>query len=151
MVATINKTIIIMMIMTFGFFISPATPVYAVDDVFVIANTVFLNGNQLSYSEIEDIFTLRNKKWKNGTLIRVFVLSRSNPRTKEFASKYLNMSANRYFDIIENRESLGKGNIADIIASEHGIMLKVLTTPGSIGYASDSIVVNFNDRILIVK
>lgn len=127
------------------------SPLAFATDVFVIANTISIDGNQLSYSDIEDIFTLRNKKWSNGVPIRVFLLPRNDPRTREFSKKYLNMSANRYFDLIENRESSGKGNIANIVDTEYSIMLKVLTTPGSIGYASDSVVINFSGNIVIIK
>jgi ABC-type phosphate transport system substrate-binding protein len=120
-------------------------------DVFVIANPFAVPGKSLSYSMIEDIFTLRNKKWENGTAIKVYILPRSNPRTKEFTIKYLNMSVNRYFDLLEGRESLGKGNLVDVANTEYEIMLKVLTTPGSIGYASDVVVINFSGNIVIVK
>lgn len=120
-------------------------------EVYVIANAHVLNGKQLSYTDIEDIFTLRNRKWSNGASIRVFLLPRTNPMTKDFTMKYLNMTANRYYDLIENRESSGKGNIAEIIDTEYGLMLRVLTTPGSIGYASDSVIVNFSEKIIIIR
>jgi hypothetical protein len=61
------------------------------------------------------------------------------------------MSVNRYFDLLEGRESLGKGNLVDVANTEYEIMLKVLTTPGSIGYASDVVVINFSGNIVIVK
>lgn len=147
MVDSIKKIIKIMMVtITLSF-----APFVMATDVYVIANTFLANGKQLTYSDIEDIFTLRNKKWTNGSPIRVYLLPRNNPRTKEFTIKFLNMTANRYFDLVESRESSGKGNIADIVNSEYDVMLKVLTTPGSIGYASDVVVINFSGDIVIVK
>src|SRR5574343_72029 len=144
MVNSIKKTIIMAIFMMLTFITTPVKRVYADDiDVVVVSNKSSANRTTLSYSDIEDIFTLRNKRWDNGTTIRVFVLSRTNPRTKEFTTKYLGMIPNRYFDIIENRESLGKGNIAEVLDSDTGLVLKVLTTPGSIGYTSSSVIVNF--------
>lgn len=119
-------------------------------DVYVFANSI-ASGSKLSYSDVEDIFTLRNRRWDNGVPIRVFLLPRDNPLTKWFSVKYLNMTANRYYDIIESRESVGKGNIFVTVNTEIDIMTRVLTTPGSIGYASDAIVLNFDGNVVIVK
>ena len=118
-------------------------------DVFVVANSNITR--QLTYAEIEDIFTLRNRKWNNGAPIRVYLLPKTNPLTRSFASKYLSMTANRYYDLVEGRESSGKGNITNILDTEYDLMLKVLTTPGSIGYASDLVIINFSGNIVIVK
>lgn len=152
MVNSIKKAIIMTIFVIFALFLIPIKRGNAGDDVLVVANSSFLKSDtHLSYSDIEDIFTLRKKKWSNGTTIRVFILPRSNPRTKEFTTKYLSMTPNRYFDILENRESLGKGNIAEIIESDTGIVLKVLTTPGSIGYTTSAIIVNFGNNLVIVR
>lgn len=151
MVYSIKKAII-MTIFVMCITVIPVERVLAGDEVLVVANNSYLKSDtHLSYSDIEDIFTLRNKKWSNGTPIRVFILPRTNPRTKEFTTKYLSMTPNRYFDILENRESLGKGNIAEIIDTDTGIVLRVLTTPGSIGYTSSSIIVNFGSNLVIVR
>lgn len=143
------KKVIIMMIATI-LFVAPIG--VSATDVYVVANTFHMSGGRnLKYSDIEDIFTLRNKRWSNGTAIRVFLLPRSNPITKDFALKYLNMTANRYYDLLESRESSGKGNISEVVDTEIGLMLRVLTTPGSIGYASDSVIVNFSEKIIIIR
>ena len=120
-------------------------------DVYVIANTGTVKTKSLSYSEIEDIFTLRSKRWSDGTSIKVFLLPRNHQRTWLFTTKYLNMTPNRYYDLLESRESSGKGNVFQTVESEYEIMMKILNTPGSIGYASESIIINTGTNLIIVK
>lgn len=120
-------------------------------DIYVIANVNNHMTKTLTYTQIEDIFTLRSRKWGDGHPIKVFLLPREDARTLAFTSKYLNMTPARYFDIIESQESAGKGNISLTVSNEYEIIIKILTTPGSIGYASDSVIFNNGDAILIVK
>ena len=120
------------------------------DDTFVILNRDGTDRN-LTYQDIEDVFTLRSKRWVNGAPVKVFLLPRDNSRTKEFARKYLGMSANRYYDIVEGRESSGRGNIAKVVETESSMLVKVMTTPGSVGYASESIVINLDGDLIIIK
>lgn len=152
MLKTISKIREKIKIMVFSLFMFIATPNHHANamDVYVIANTTNTT-KYLNYNEIEDIFTLKNKRWSDGSPIRVFVLPRDNVKTRLFTLKYLNMTPNRYYDLIESRESVGKGNITTIVDSEYEILIKVITTPGSVGYASDMIIVNANTGLVIIK
>lgn len=142
------KLYVTIALLSFVFFI-PSTANST--NVFVFSNKVGIEDKKLSHSDIEDIFTLRIKRWDNGQPIRVFLLPRTSIVTREFTTKYLNMTASRYYDLIENRESSGKNNIADIVNTEYDILLRVMSTPGGIGYATEAIVINFNGNIVIVK
>ena len=136
--------------LTAGIVMATSASAYSAD-VVVIANSFTLDGKELSYAEIEDIFTLRNKRWENGAPIKVYLLPRNDRRTREFTLKYLGMTPNRYYDMIEGKESLGKSNVTNVVETETDVIRKVITTPGSIGYASDIIVINFSGNLTIVK
>lgn len=133
------------------FFILIITPIKrsgASDSVVVIANS-FSSTKRLTTAEIEDIFLLRNKKWSNGIPIRVFLLPKDFQRTQEFTLKYLHMTPNRYFDILYNKSPYNKN--VDIIDYEYSVMIKVLTTPGGIGYVSDSFLSNFDGDVNVFR
>ena len=146
MAKSISKTIRRLIMCVVAFFAAAKT---TADDTFVIVNKSTVE--RVSYSDVEDVFTLRTKRWVNGVPVKVFLLPRDNPRTKEFAMKYLGMSANRYYDLVEGRESSGRGNIAQVVDTEVKMVIKIMTTPGSIGYASESIVVNVDGDLIIIK
>lgn len=144
----IKRKFIINLMVFFIILITPLYEVFAGDNVVVIANS--FSGKKLTNSDVEDIFTLRTKKWGNGVPVKVYILSRDNPRTQEFILKFLGMTPNRYFDLLDNKEFSGKGSV-DTLESEYSIMIKVLTTPGGIGYVSESFLTNFSGDVIILK
>lgn len=132
-------------------FITLITPIKrsdASDSVVVIANS-FSSTKKLTNAEIEDIFLLRNKKWSNGIPIKVFLLPKDFHRTQEFTLKYLNMTPNRYFDILYSKSQYNKN--VDFIDYEYSVMIKVLTTPGGIGYVSDGFLTNFDGDVNVFR
>ena len=132
------------------FMMLPAT-ILADSESNVIINYFSTDGATIRRSEIEDIFTLRVKRWNNGIPVKIFLLPRDHHATKAFTRKYLGMTSSRYYDLIEGRESSGRGNIFTVLESEVSIIIKVMTTPGSIGYASSAIVANVDGDIITIK
>ena len=96
------------------------------------------------------IFTLRTKMWSDGSSVRIFLLPKDSILTRDFSVKYLEMSAFKYFDLIEARQALGRVNVPRVLKSEQEVIIKVLTTPGSIGYANETNANNSNDGFLVI-
>ena len=145
---TYKKSVFNLMVFFVILIITPIKKTFASDSVVVIANS-FSNTKRLTHTEIDDIFTFRNKKWLNGIPIKVFLLSKESTKTQEFALRYLNMTPNRYFEIVEGRGVNGKNY--EILDFEYSIMIKVLTTPGGIGYVSETFLTNFNGDVNIFR
>lgn len=129
-----------------------SVPVMAFD-VYVIANkTIQSYMSNLSYSEIETIFTLKSKYIPGtATPIKVFVMEKDSNQTKKFVRKYLNMSPERYFDLIESRESSGRGDIAAIMDSESQMAVSVVNKSNTIGYVSPNMAFVVEDKVIIIK
>lgn len=121
------------------------------DEVDAVINVPQPRIHSFEYSDIEDIFLFRVKKWTTGQPIKVFVLPRDNARTRDFTTKFMNMTPSRYYDIIESKESSGKVSLVQVVDSEYVMIRKISLTPGSVGYISDSLVGNFDNSIVIVK
>ena len=98
-------TITIMM----ALFMMLPTTTLAVNESTVVVNYFSTDGTIIPRSEIEDIFTLRVKRWNNGIPVKIFLLPREHYATKSFTRKYLGMTASRYYDLIEGRECSGRG------------------------------------------
>lgn len=145
---THKKSIFSLMVFFVILIITPVKKTFASDSVVIIANK-FSNTKSLTNTEIEDIFTFRNKKWPNGIPIKVFLLPKESTKTQEFSLRYLNMAPNRYFEIVDGRGILGKNY--DILDYEYSMMIKVLTTPGGVGYVSDTFLTNFNGDVNIFR
>lgn len=143
-----KKSIFSLMVFFVILIVIPTKKVFASDSVVVIANS-FSNTKRLTGAEIEDIFMFRNKKWQNGIPIKVFLLSKDSTKTQEFALRYLNMTPNRYFEIVEGRGVNGKNY--EILDYEYSMMIKVLTTPGGVGYVTETFLTNFNGDVNIFR
>lgn len=144
----VNKKFILNIMVFFMMLINPVKESYTAESVVIISNT-FTNSRRLTPDEIDDIFTLRSKKWNNGIPIRIFLLPKDSQRTQEFTLKYLHMTPNRYFDILDNKSVYSKN--FEVLDYEYSVMIKVLTTPGGIGYVSDSFLTNFNGDVNIIR
>ena len=145
---TSKKFLLNVMVFFMVVLIIPVKKSYATDSVVIIANS-FSNSKRLTPAEIDDIFTLRSKKWNNGIPIKLFLLPKDTQRTQEFTLKYLHMTPNRYFDILDSRTAHNRN--FEILDYEYSVMIKVLTTPGGIGYVSDSFLTNFNGDVNIIR
>lgn len=115
------------------------------DDVYVIANQQPIKA--ISTDDIEEIFAFRAKKWGNGMPIKVFLLPKTHPATRDFVVRYMHMTPTRYFDTIAQKN----GITYDVASTEYEVVMKILTTTGGIGYATGGTMMNFNDSLDVVR
>lgn len=108
-------------------------------------NEEFLKNN------IVNIFTLKTRSWSTGERLQVFILPKDSIYTQVFTKKYLKMTSQSYFDILESNQASGRGQAAVIVESQSDLVFKILNTRGSIGYADESVLVNLGDRVYIIK
>lgn len=92
---------------------------------------------ELTTKKLRDIFWGRDRKWENGTPIRVFVLPSSNPMTLEFFTQYLGVLPSTYWSNIL-KQSGDDVYLPTVSPTEAALYHSVDCTPGSIGYISDS-------------
>jgi ABC-type phosphate transport system substrate-binding protein len=107
----------------------------------------------LPIDEVSSIFTLTKSHWHNGLKIKVFVLPKDSVITKAFSYKVLRMPSAMYFDILEAKYASGKTNIPVVLDSEYSLLVKMSTTPGSIGYVykADILIDTPNLKVLKIK
>ena len=108
----------------------------------------------LHIDEVRSIFALTKSHWDNGLKIKVFILPKDSVITKAFSYKVLRMPSAMYFDILEARYADGKTNIPVVLDSEYSLLVKMSTTPGSIGYLynkADILIDTPNLKVLKIK
>lgn len=128
----------------------PLELVYALD-VEVIANGSLTKENRIFLERnVASVFTLRSRTWRTGEPLQVYLLPKDSLYTKVFAKKYLQMTPQSYFDMLEFNQASGRGSVPIIVDSESDLVLKVLNTSGSVGYADENILFNLGNRIYIV-
>ena len=95
--------------------------------------------------QVEDlrlIFTLRLVKFSDGQQIKIFMLPQEHRVTREFATQFLSMTARRWWEVLEAQQAAGKINLHRIVPSEAAMLSAVSSTPNSIGYLDEYIVIN---------
>ena len=121
-------------------------------EVTVISNPIARKDNGVFLEQnIVKVFTLRSRYWVNGERLQVYILPKESIYTKVFAKKFLHMTAQEYFDIIEANQASGRGPVPVILRSQSDLVLKVLNTKGSVGYADESILVNVGNRLHVIR
>ena len=93
-----------------------------------------LNNSELNLNELRSIFSLRARKWPDGTPITVFVLRDQNHIHREFLLKTLKMlphQLRRHWDRYIY-SGIGQGPV--VVESQEEMLSKVQSTPGAIGY-----------------
>ena len=109
-------------------------PGVQVDTVYVIANpSVPLDS--ISMDEVQEIFTLQQVKWDNGSLIRLIDFKTDLP-VKDAYYRYLGFNKstlkNQWLRIILS----GEGQSPLLVRTEEEMLQEVMLTPGAIGYTS---------------
>ncbi|KKO46242.1 hypothetical protein WG68_05575 [Arsukibacterium ikkense] len=91
---------------------------------------------QLSRAQLRAIFSMRQSRWPDGTVIRVFVLASDHPTHINFSRQQLQMFPYQ-LDTIWNRQRFsGIGSFPTQLLSEEEMQLALQQTPGAIGYLS---------------
>ncbi len=93
-----------------------------------------IKNNSLSLNELRSIFSLRARKWPDGSAITVFVLRDEHELHRQFLLKTLKMlphQLRRQWDRFIY-SGIGQGPI--VVRSQKEMLEKIKVTPGAIGY-----------------
>lgn len=93
---------------------------------------------EITVYELREIFTLKKPYWSNGQRVRLFIFQSDSLVAKRFITEVLQMSPTMYNDIIERSYSVGKTNLPMAVVSQESMIIKVMITPGGIGYVDIS-------------
>ena len=107
----------------------------SVGAVEIIANKGVATGN-LSVANARAILGMRQVKWSDGSLIRVFVLPDNHPLHVALCKERLNLFPYQLRQSWDRLVYSGMAQAPVEVASESELIAKVATTPGAIGYVS---------------
>lgn len=105
---------------------------------------------QISQGVARAIFGMRMTKWPDGTPIRVFVLSDTDPLHVAFCKEVLNVYPYQLRASWDRLVYSGIGQAPTELASQQEMLARVGSTPGAIGYLNGRLV-NDHVRILPVR
>lgn len=87
-------------------------------------------------AEARAIFGMRQVKWPDGGLVRVFVLNDGNPLHGAFCKEQLNIYPYQLRQSWDRLIYSGMAQAPTEVASEAEMLARVAATPGAIGYVS---------------
>lgn len=93
-----------------------------------------LQNNELSLNELRAIFSLRARKWPDGTPITVFVLRDEHDAHRQFLLKTLKMLPHQLRRQWDRYIYSGIGQGPTVVESPEEMLSRVKSTPGGIGY-----------------
>ncbi|MCB2427930.1 substrate-binding domain-containing protein [Methylophaga pinxianii] len=115
--------------------LSSFSPVLKAEVVIVNPKLVDL---ELSQTTLRAIFAMRIPQWPDGTPINVFVLDDQDPLHIHFCKSLLGMLPYQLRRIWDQQAFSGTGVKPNLVNSETEMRQRVATTPGAIGYISNS-------------
>lgn len=104
--------------------------------------------NTLSLAAARSIFGLRQNKWPDGSLVKVFVLADNHPAHVALCKERLNLYPYQLRQSWDRLVYAGMAQAPMQVASEQELIQKVAITPGAIGYVRK---VKPNDSIKIIS
>lgn len=93
-----------------------------------------LQNNELSLNELRAIFSLRARKWPDGTPITVFVLRDEHEAHRQFLLRTLKMLPHQLRRQWDRYIYSGIGQGPTVVESPEEMLSRVKSTPGGIGY-----------------
>ena len=90
--------------------------------------------DHLDRNRVRAIFTMRLRRWDDGTPIRVFVLPDEDPLHQQFAKQVLGVFAHQLRRAWDRQVFSGTGQAPAEVKDLEEMRRKVRTTPGAIGY-----------------
>ncbi len=115
--------------------------------VTLIVNLKSVDQNEITASELRNIYTLENTAWLNKQTITVFTLPANEESHKALCGEVLSIYPHQLQRVWE-RALFVKPEISFIPVKNTEEMLKaVSSTPGAIGYVSEDNLGEFTDRI----
>lgn len=115
------------------FFLGASSSVLADKDYEVVIHPQ-VNDKNLSLNTLRAIFGMRMQTWSDGTRIRVFVLSDDAPLHQQFSKGTLNVFPYQLRSAWDRLVFSGIGQAPVKVSSTEEMLIKVASTPGSIGY-----------------
>lgn len=110
----------------------PLLPAQAVE---IIANKS-VSASQVSVANARAIFGMRQVKWPDGSLIRVFVLPDNHAVHGAFCKERLNIYPYQLRQSWDRLVYSGMAQAPEEVATEAELLTRVAATPGAIGYVS---------------
>lgn len=92
---------------------------------------------EIRREKVRALFTMRLRKWEDGTQVRVFVLPDSHPAHRDFAKRSLGVFSHQLRRAWDRRVFSGTGQAPTEVKNEQEMMERVSRTPGAVGYVSD--------------
>ncbi len=117
--------------------------------VAVIAHK-FVPEDTLKKSELLDFYTCDIKKWSNDLPVIVLDL-KPKGEVKEIFYKFLGKSSSRMKSIWLKKMLSGEGDPPETLKSEEEMLNKITSTPGAIGFVSQSIVSGEVKTLLVIN
>jgi ABC-type phosphate transport system substrate-binding protein len=114
----------------------------------VIAHPGSVGTETLSVANARAIFGMRQVKWPNGNLIRVFVLPDTHPAHVATCKEKLNVYPYQLRQSWDRLVFSGMAQAPVEVASEAEMVARVSTTPGAIGYVSR---IQNNEKIRVIN
>ena len=97
-----------------------------------------LKQTELSEETVRALFTMRLRRWSDGTPVRVFVLPDRHPLHKDFAKKILGVFPHQLRRAWDRLVFSGTGQAPREVSDETEMLDRVSKTPGAVGYVSDN-------------
>lgn len=100
-----------------------------------------ISKDNISYEYLLPIFTKKQKFWRNGEKITVFIKPINSVEHSIFAHEWLGVSIYRYKKILKKEIYSGQTSSVREVLSDVEMIRSILTTPYSIGYLTDGTLV----------
>ena len=101
---------------------------------------------------LTNIFTRKITKWSSsGEKITVFVKPLNSIEHKMFVINWLGITNYRYKKLLQQNTFSGYASKVKIIQSDEHMILVISSTPNSIGYTNDIMVLNDDSNITIIN
>ncbi len=91
----------------------------------------------MKVGRLRAMFTMRLRKWPDGTPVRVFVLPDKDPVHRAFSKNVLGVLPHRLRRVWDRAVFSGTGQAPTEVRNEAEILDRVSSTPGAVGYVSE--------------
>jgi ABC-type phosphate transport system substrate-binding protein len=93
--------------------------------------------DRLSAERVRSYFTMRLRRWPDGTPVRVFVLPDDNPVHRDFSKKILHVLPHQLRRAWDRLVFAGTGQAPTQVETQEEMLNRVAETPGAVGYVGD--------------
>lgn len=105
---------------------------------------------QSEYLTLQNIFTRKQKYWADGSKITVMIKPLDSVEHKYFVTEWLGITNTRYKRMLESEVYAGATTPPVVVNSDEEMMLKISTTPNSIGYIDRKLVIRGEKNVKIL-